>query len=368
MGQIKLNGDEIAEGTTAIADITPPPTSAPPAAPPATPVDTVSAPTPAAPPATPVSAAVTEDEPKKDEINESEIRIKTLKAIFGDDIEDENDARRLYESAKKPKELTYASEESKAFDMYKRANPNGNFASYQRITSLDTSKMDHLNALTTLASLENPDISPSDIEAAIKADYNQSEDASDSERQYGSTKLAMDGNKAKEKLREIQEKYKLPDSPQSPVDDDAKRSENINAWKPIAKKMAEEVSEIELNLGKDLEGNDRGVFKFKEITDEDRKAIREDVKAIVEYGNISTSKEDIEIIRRAATERLLVRKINDVVRAAIDHNTSVVQKQMRDKYENAGKREPEGVLPPAPPVSAADKLFNKLTAGKPLGG
>lgn len=345
-------------------------------------VERVEAATPAATeaPETKIEAPVAQDPEKKPEtppaagakptnepvitppVDTSKLVSEKLKAIFGEDIEDEDSAREYVTRLKTPPqtENPFANDYVKGLNDYLKSNPSGSKDIYDKIITVDVKSMDHLQAIKTKMLWENPELSEADVQLLLNDKYREGDEYEDDrEKQIAQIYKVTDGKSAKEYLLQLQEKHKLPDNQKESFDKAQKEKDRIESWKPLAKKLTDEFSEIEIDLGKNPEGIERGKIKFSAIDDGLKKELRKELNDIVQFSEIGTSKEDIQSMQNVVVERFIIKKFNDLVRSACDHTESVTAERIRKEYDN-----PTPIKKDTPPqsttVNAADKLFDKL--------
>lgn len=366
-GEMKSDFIPATEGLSPGEAETPPvtPAATPEVAPVATPVVEKKEETPVVPVA---SVKLESAEPPQANVDLSKVINEKLKAIFGDDIEDEDSAKAYLENLKKVPEPVnpFANNYVKGLNDYLKANPTGTKEIYDKIISIDVTKLDHLQALKTKLLWDNPELSEADADLYLKREFRQSDDIDDDEdKRLGAVNLTIYGAKAKKELQEIQERHKLPDEEKVKAEERDKEVQRIESLKPVVKKMVEELAEVEFDLGENPEKESRGAFKYI-ISDQDlKKEIRKELDGIVQYSGLTTSKEDLDILKKTAIERLWVKRKDQIIKAACEHTESVVSERLRKKYDNpAPAHTPESLPPARTGATAADNLFNKITGGR----
>lgn len=298
----------------------------------------------------------------------SKVINEKLKAIFGDDIEDEDSAKAYIESLKKAPEPVnpFANNYVKGLNDYLKANPSGTKDIYDKIVSLDVSKLDHLQALKTKMLWDHPELSEADVDLFLKREFRQSDDIDDDEeKRMGAVNLTIHGAKAKKELQELQERHRLPDDQKAKAEEQDREANRIESLKPVVKKLVDELAEVEFDLGENPEKEARGTFKYV-ISDQDlKKEIRKELNDVVQYSNITNSKEDLEVLKNTAMERLKVKRMQEIIKAACEHTETIVSERLRKKYSNAAPPHiPESLPPARTGASAADSLFDKITGGR----
>jgi len=342
-----------------------PPAVTPPA--PVTPAVQIPTETPVTPPAS-VKPENTEPPVIPAQADLSKVHNETLKAIFGDDIEDVDQAKAYLENLKKVPEPVdpFANSYVKGLNDYLKGNPTGTKEIYDKIISIDVKSLDNLQAIKTTLLWEHPELSETQVDLLLKREFRQSDEFDDDEdKQLGAVNLTIRGNDAKKKLSELQERHKLPDTEKVQAEAADKEKVRIESLKPVVKELVEGLNELELDLGENPEKESRGTFKFSIADPEFKKELRKEMNDIAQYSGLTNSKEDREILKGAAIDRVVAKRYKELVKAACEHTESITAEKLRKKYSNAAPPASQESLPPAKTgATGADTLYNKIMGGQ----
>lgn len=311
----------------------------------------------------PVKVEPTKVEPTKVEPTSEELEGTVIEQVFGQKIS-KADAKKLvenlptifkeYQELKEKPSVTFTNDWVKGLNDY--LAQGGNVDTYNRVQSLDIDKLEGIEAIKAQYKWEHPQLTDAQIEKKLNKLYNQTEDATDEEKELGQVDIAIDAKKAKAELLKVKQENSIPETERLRLQEEKNETQRLASWSPAAKAVVKDFSGFDIPLAFDKDGKATDVFKFTDVSDEVKKTLEEDINLIISESGLPYTQEGVTAIKELVQERFIVRNFSAIVKALFTEAETRATKKANDEYRN-GTLPKKGDTPPASGKSNVENLF-----------
>jgi len=231
---------------------------------------------------------------------------------------------------------------------------------FLKVNSVDIEKLSPQEAMRLRMQWENPELTEKEIERKIERKYRVSEysdDVRDEEVLDLMTDLKLDSKEAKKFLSQYKVNIMQPDIEKIRMQQDRKREENSNAWKPVVDNLTNEFLELKATL--DEEG--KHVFNYK-LSDKEKNELVTKANDLINSG-LSHSPENVKALKDFLSNQVKAMKFDEMIKLTANHARGIKEEEWLKKVHQHSGDIKEDITPESIKNTSKDNLNKILTLG-----
>lgn len=199
---------------------------------------------------------------------------------------------------------------------------------FDRIHTVDPSKLDDLQAVTEKYLRNSPHLTPQEVDALITEEYKLGDEFDDKSKSLGKIRLKNDGHNARTEFTQLQEKYKTPPESQAVT-------QNLQAWEKDFPKVLDDFKTVRIPYKVEVDGKQQEkVFSFTVDDKTVRTELADHLRGVVEMAGIPHNEDGLNAIRKIAKDYLLANHAETILQTALADREKELTEAWKKKIEN----------------------------------
>jgi hypothetical protein len=265
----------------------------------------------------------------------------------------------------KPKN-NFANDEVALYNEFVRETGVKDYGVFQKINGTDIANMDPMDALVNRHVLKNPNLVGKEpqVRKYFEKKYNVDPDTvSADELEINKIGMITDGDAAKQELKTIKEKLKIPEGSATPDAPKELTPEEKTAlqtgWGNVGTKVTESLAKLNVPM----KGAKEPLLSYA-IAEDEQKEIKQFVIDYALENHLELNEANGKMIGRMVYNQLMLNKLPDIVQSVFEKARKMTEKEAHDFYTNPSPDRNTDTPPGGPPGRTPDKdkleedLFN----------
>lgn len=265
----------------------------------------------------------------------------------------------------KPKN-NFASDEVALYNEFVRETGIKDYGVFQKINGADIANMDPMDALVNRYILQNPNYAGKEpqVRKYFEKKYNvDPETVSADELEINKIGMSTDGDIAKQELKTLKEKLKVPEgsaAPDAPKELTPEEKTTLQTgWGNVGTKVVESLAKLNVPM----KGAKEPLLSYA-IAEDEQKEVKQFIIDYALENRMELNESNVKIIGNMVYNQLMLNKLPDIVQSVFEKARKMTEKEVHDFYTNPSPGRNNDTPPGGPPGRIPDKdkleddLFN----------
>ena len=260
----------------------------------------------------------------------------------------------------------FANDEVALYNEFVRETGVKDYGIFQKINGADIANMDPMDALVNRHILKNPNLVGKEpqVRKYFEKKYNVDPDTvSEDELEINKIGMITDGDSAKQELKTIKEKLKVPEgssAPDAPKELTPEEKATLQTgWSNVGTKVTETLAKLNVPM----KGAKDPLLSYA-IAEDEQKEIKEFIVNYALENRMELNETNVKVIGTMVYNQLMLNKLPEIVHSVFEKARKMTEKEVHDFYTNPSPGRNNDTPPGDPPGRTTDRekleddLFN----------